>query len=204
MPLSKLISIVFHPIFIPITCFYLTFKSFDFIENKIIADFNYISVILIFSTIILPLLSVLLLIKKQKVSSIEMRSQNERSLPIFITSLWMSLGLCALRESLMFSPYLTAQLFGVIVIMLFGAIISKFWKISLHMLAIGGATGIFLALQLIFGGVLYLLLLFIFISVALGVSRIKQKAHQKTQIYTGFFLGMTVEVVTLFILPPLH
>jgi hypothetical protein len=47
------------------------------------------------------------------------------------------------------------------------------------------------------GGVLYLLLIFIFFSGILGVARMTQKAHNHTQIYVGFLLGVSVELITL-------
>ena len=84
-----------------------------------------------------------------------------------------------------------------ILIIIFAAIISKFWKISLHLLAIGGVVGVFIALQLIAGGVLYLLLIFILLSGILGFARIMQKAHNYTQVCVGFLLGISVELVSL-------
>ena len=65
------------------------------------------------------------------------------------------------------------------------------------MLGIGGMVGVFIALQLIQGGVLHLLLIFILLSGILGVARIAQKAHTHTQVCVGFLLGMSVELVTL-------
>ena len=102
-----------------------------------------------------------------------------------------------LRNILFYSPILKAEIIGAILIILFAAIISKFWKISLHLLGIGGVIGVFIALQLMGGGVLYLLLIFIFLSGILGVACMTQKAHNHTQIYVGFLLGVSVELITL-------
>ena len=109
----------------------------------------------------------------------------------------MSLGVFMLSNILIYAPILKAEIIGAILIIIFAAIISKFWKISLHLLAIGGVVGVFLALQLIEGGVLHLLLIFILLSGILGVARIAQKAHNHTQVYLGFLLGMSVELITL-------
>ena len=102
-----------------------------------------------------------------------------------------------LNHTLIYTPLLKAELFGAILIILFAAIISKFWKISLHLLGIGGVVGVFIALQLIKGGVLHLLLIFILLSGILGVARIAQKAHNHTQVCVGFLLGMSVELIAL-------
>ena len=126
-----------------------------------------------------------------------MSDHKERSLPLFGTVIWMSLGFYMLNHTLIYTPLLKAELFGAMLIILFAAIISKFWKISLHLLAIGGVVGIFIALQLMGGGMLHLLLIFFFLSGILGVARMAQKAHNHTQIYVGFLLGVSVELITL-------
>ena len=152
MQLSKFISIILHPIFMPLLALYLTLKSLPSMELIISQRLNYIYGIMICCTIILPLLSIFFLFKTGRVISLEMSSHKERSLPLFRTAIWMSLGLYLLNYTLMYTPLLKAELFGAILIVLFAAIISKFWKISLHLLAIGGVVGIFIALQLMVGG----------------------------------------------------
>tara|TARA_B110000495_G_C22877672_1_gene511879 strand:+ start:138 stop:746 length:609 start_codon:yes stop_codon:yes gene_type:complete len=200
MHLSKFISIILHPIFMPLWALYLTLKVLPSVMFAISQHINYIYGIVIFCTIILPLLSIFFLMKKGRISSLEMSNHKERSLPLFRTVIWMSLGFFMLDNILLYAPILKAEILGAIIIIIFAAIISKFWKISLHLLAIGGVVGIFIALQLIEGGVLYLLLIFILLSGILGVARIQQKAHNHTQIYVGFLLGVSVELITLLIL----
>ena len=199
MQLSKLISIILHPIFMPLVALRLTLDSLHSIALTS-QDLNYIYGIVICFTIILPLLSIFFLIKKGMVSSLEMSNHKERSLPLFITVLWMSLGFYMLNHTLIYPYLLKAELFGAILIIIFAAIISKFWKISLHLLGIGGVVGVFIALKLMGGGILYVLLIFILLSGILGVARVKQKAHNHTQVYVGFLLGVSVELITLLIL----
>ena len=197
MQLSRFISIILHPIFMPLLALHLTLDTFPSGEFGISQSLYYIYGIVICCAIILPLLSIFFLIKKRMVGSLEMSNHKERSLPLFITVLWMSLGFYMLNHTLIYAPLLKAELFGAILIILFAAIISKFWKISLHLLGIGGVVGVFIALQLITGGVLYLLLIFILLSGILGVARVKQKAHNHTQVFVGFLLGMSVELIAL-------
>ena len=199
MQLSKFISIVLHPIFMPLLALRLTLGILHSIAS-ISQSLNYIYGVIIWCTIILPLLSVFFLIKTGRVSSLEMSNHKERSLPLFGTVIWMSLGFYMLNHTLIYAPLLKAELFGAILIILFAAIISKFWKISLHLLGIGGVVGIFIALQLTEGGVLHFLLIFILLSGILGVARMVQKSHNHTQIYVGFLLGVSVELITLLIL----
>lgn len=198
MQLSKFISIALHPVFMPLLALHLTLGALHSI-GEISQSLNYIYGIVICCTIILPLMSIFFLIKRGRVSSLEMSNHNERSLPLFITVIWMSLGFYMLNSVLFYATILKAELIGAILIILIAAIISKFWKISLHLLGIGGVVGVFIALQIIQGGVLYLLLLFILFSGILGVARIDQKAHNHAQVYVGFLLGVCIELATLLI-----
>jgi len=199
MQLSKFISIILHPIFMPLLALYLTLASLPSIAGSTSQDLNYIYGIVICCANILPLLSIFFLIKKGRVSSLEISNHKERSLPLFITVIWMSVGFYMLNSVLFYATILKAELIGAILIILIAAIISKFWKISLHLLGIGGVVGVFIALQIIQGGVLYLLLLFILFSGILGVARIDQKAHNHAQVYVGFLLGVCIELATLLI-----
>lgn len=199
MQLSKFISIVLHPIFMPLLALYLTLKSIPSIAFAISQYLNYTYGIVICCTILFPLVTLFFLIKSGKVSSLEMSNHKERSLPLFRTVVWMLLGLYMLNNILFYAPIIKAEIIGAILIILIAAGISKFWKISLHLLGIGGVVGVFIALQIINGGVLYLLLIFILLSGILGVARIDQKAHNHAQVYVGFLIGVCIELATLLI-----
>ena len=199
MKLTQFISILLHPMFMPILALHLTLLVLPSIAFTLSQNLLLIYGILIFSTMVLPLISIFWLMQKGKVSSLEMSNHKERSLPLFKTVIWMSFGYYLLQNLLFYTPILKAELLGAILIILLAAIISKFWKISLHLLGIGGVVGVFIALQIIHGDFLYLLLLFILLSGLLGVARIKQKAHNYAQVYAGFLVGLSVELITLLV-----
>ena len=199
MKLTQLISILLHPMFMPILALHLTLLVLPSLAFTLSQNLLLIYGILIFSTMVLPLISIFWLMQKGKVSSLEMSNHKERSLPLFKTVIWMSFGYYLLQNLLFYTPILKAELLGAILIILLAAIISKFWKISLHLLGIGGVVGVFIALQIMHGDFIYLLLLFILLSGLLGVARIKQKAHNYAQVYAGFLVGLSVELITLLV-----
>lgn len=199
MKLTQFISILLHPMFMPILALHLTLLVLPSMAFTLSQNLLLIYGILIFSTMVLPLISIFWLMQKGKVSSLEMSNHKERSLPLFKTVIWMSFGYYLLQNLLFYTPILKAELLGAILIILLAAIISKFWKISLHLLGIGGVVGVFIALQIMHGDFLYLLLLFILLSGLLGVARIKQKAHNYAQVYAGFLVGLSVELITLLV-----
>jgi len=199
MKLTQLISILLHPMFMPLLALHLTLIVLPSLAFTLSQNLLLIYGILVFSTMILPLVSIFWLMRKGKVSSLEMSNHKERSLPLFKTVIWMSFGYYLLQNLLFYTPILKAELLGAIIIILIAAIVSKYWKISLHLLGIGGVVGVFIALQIMHGDFLYLLLLFILLSGLLGVARIKQKAHNYAQVYAGFLVGLSVELITLLV-----
>ena len=199
MKLTQLISILLHPMFMPLLSLHLTLLVLPSLAFTLSQNLLLIYGILVFSTMILPLVSIFWLMRKGKVSSLEMSNHKERSLPLFKTVIWMSFGYYLLQNLLFYTPILKAELLGAIIIILIAAIVSKFWKISLHLMGIGGIVGVFIALQIMHGDFLYLLLFFILLSGLLGVARIKQKAHNHAQVYVGFLVGLSVELITLLV-----
>lgn len=188
MSLEKIVSILFHPVFVPTITVFLVVKIYS---NIIILE-NQAGIILIGTcvfSLILPLLSVFILLLTKKIDSLEMPKKEERFLPILFGSIWMILGFYFMKEIFSYAPIMKSIYLGAIYVMLIALLITKKWKISLHMLAIGGATGVFIMLEFLFGQNLMLLLITILISGILGFSRLSLKAHSLNQIYAGFIVG---------------
>ena len=188
MSLEKIVSILFHPVFVPTITVFLVVKIYS---NIIILE-NQAGIILIGTcvfSLILPLLSVFILLLTKKIDSLEMPKKEERFLPILFASIWMILGFYFMKEIFSYAPIMKSIYLGAIYVMLISLLITKKWKISLHMLAIGGASGVFIMLEFLFGQNLMLLLITILISGILGFSRLSLKAHSLNQIYAGFILG---------------
>jgi len=197
MRLSKIISVILHPIFMPILMLYLSLKLISTSEFIIANYVNFIYLTIFFSTIILPLMSIFFLIKTNVVSSLEMSSHKERPVPLLITAAWMSYGYYKLKNILILTPLLKAEFTGAIIIIVIAAGVSKYWKISLHMLGIGGAVGVLFGLNILFGGLLQILTLFLLFSGVLGVARLNEKAHNHNQIYAGFLIGFLIETTSI-------
>src|SRR5690606_14544096 len=137
--LAKIISIIFHPVFIPTLGFLLLFNSgfyFSFInwEAKRI-----ILLVVLFSTAIMPLLimSVLALNPKFKLS---FETGMRRALPLFISSIFYYMGYMLLNR-LNAYPILKVIMIASVLAILGLMILSLKWNISGHMTALGALTG---------------------------------------------------------------
>jgi hypothetical protein len=158
---------------------------------------NYILLILVICTIMLPVLCMLFLIKFDIISSLEMKEKHERPIPLLLTGGCLILSLKLTEKLLVFTPVLKKELVGAIIIILLASIISKFWKISLHMLGIGGLIGVLVSLQHLYGGLSSMIIYFILIAGITAMARIYLKAHNHSQIYFGFIVGFIIECVII-------
>ena len=65
------------------------------------------------------------------------------------------------------------------------------------MLGIGGIVGVLFSLNILFGGLLQLIILSVLFAGVLGVARLNEKAHNHAQIYTGFLVGFLIEAASI-------
>ena len=84
----------------PLLAFYLSLSILPELEFTISHNLKLIYFIVIISTIILPILSILILIKIDRLSSLEMIHHKERVLPLFNTAISMLLGYFFLQNIL--------------------------------------------------------------------------------------------------------
>ena len=196
MFLAKLLSRLLHPIFIPTIT--LSIISIKFVNIIILS--NQLDIIIIgvmIFTLLFPLLSILYLLYTDRIKSLQIEERKERILPLTITIIWMLIGYYFLANILDYAPIIKTIYLGMIATLFTTLLITKYWKISLHMAAIGGCFGVFLAIQSIFGGVINYVILILMLSGLLGYSRSILKAHNMQQIYSGFCLG--VFMMTVFV-----
>ena len=119
-----------------------------------------------------------------------MKDIKERRIPFFITAIFF-ITAYYLLQGLNLSPIFQYYALGASIMVLAAFLINFFWKISIHMIGIGGMTGLLLGLSYM-GIVNGLLLLFVCILIAglIGFARLQLKSHTQAQVYGGFILGL--------------
>lgn len=193
MFLAKLLSRLLHPIFIPTIT--LAIISTKFLNIIILSNqLNIIIIGTVIFTLLFPLLSILYLLITKRIKSLQIEEKEERILPILFTIIWMLIGYYFLGNILEYTPVVNSIYLGMVATLGITLLITKYWKISLHMAAIGGCFGVFLNLQYIYGGVINYVIFILILSGLLGYSRAILKAHNMRQIYSGFLLGVLMLV----------
>ena len=72
------------------------------------------------------------------------------------------------------------------------------YKISIHMIGIGGLAGVLFGLARILNAdLLELILITVIVAGLLGTARLSLSAHQPGQVYSGFLIGFATEYLFL-------
>lgn len=194
MKYNKIISYIFHPIIFPIIG---TIIYFILLPRHIEAS---VKNSIIFSTFIttyaLPLLFIYLLKKLKLVNSYNMETIEERKFPLlFFTLLSYMLGILLLRTNMV--SELSLLYFGMTFTLLTAyLLLYRNFKISIHMLGIGGLISFIGVVGYTYELNLILILAAAFVLAGLiANSRLQLRAHTEKEVYLGFALGFVTQIV---------
>ena len=142
-------------------------------------------------TAIVPALFIWIMYKTGMAGDLDLTNRKERTLPyiIFATSL---LATGFLLYKLRMPVWFLLELFGACAALLIAMLINHYWKISAHMIGVGGLVGGILGaahIQMInpYEGIMIAFV----VSGLVGTSRLILKRHTPMQVYAGFMLGFT-------------
>ncbi len=186
------LSTIFHPVFIPILLVLTCVPHADPFHNLLVEKKILFFFLFFFLNTLLPCFFVFLLYKKNLISGIELKNKHERILPLSFTFLCLIVILFTTKQFFLLNSIITTIILGYLLITIASLIISLFWKVSLHMLCVGGALSA-IGNNIISHNKSHLMFyLFLFITLMLGYSRLKQNAHNKKQVILGFLLGFVL------------
>ncbi|NBG64844.1 PA-phosphatase [Acidiluteibacter ferrifornacis] len=194
--LANFLSKLFHPLFMPVLGMAIIFSSptyfnyrYPFLLKVIVLGFLFLN------TFIFPLIFSLLLKRRGAIKSLQMETCKERKWPYFfttimyLTSVWLFVKLNISSIILDFTLGAAVSIF-----ILFLASFINF-KISAHLLGLGGLIGMILVLSLKTQvDLTSIISAFILISGFVGIARLILKAHQPIEIYTGFLVGFLIQL----------
>ncbi|MCB9063784.1 MAG: hypothetical protein H6551_01420 [Chitinophagales bacterium] len=193
--LAKFVSYLLHPIFMPLillgTLYYVSPISFVKYKGT---DLQMVFARVALITVFFPLLVVLLLKGLGFIKSIFMRTQKERIIPLLWTMIcywWVSHVFKNTDAPLIMQVLFKGSYWGLIVLF----VCSIFFKISMHTMAAGGMLG-FLTVLIIMSPVDMTIPLIAAIVVAgfSGTARLLLGAHTQFEIWSGYVLGILVQL----------
>lgn len=197
--LARIISIILHPFLMGVYGVSLLFIYTDF--NIIFAGqfIRFLSPVFFLSCII-PMSSIYFLKKAGLIKNYDLSERQDRITPYLVTFFSYSLLIYYFFTAKLFIWFL-ATLFVPVLLIAIGGIINSFWKISAHMMGIGGLIGSTLSVCYnVKGTNPYVLFIILFILAGcLGVSRLILKRHTPAQVYVGFLVGLIVSYLCVWL-----
>ena len=198
---AKIVSYIFHPLFIPTYIFFWLLLRFPF-EFAGITPFGLFArkINVFWMTAFFPAFSVFLLWRLKFIDNIFLKTQKERIIPYVITMIfywWM----WYLSRNFSDQPDALRFFFlGVFFTTIIGMISNNFFKISMHAMGIGGAV-IFTVLtcfyyQTYLGADISLLLI---ITGLVCTARFIISDHTNLEIYSGVIIGALCQLISFWI-----
>ena len=188
-----------HPLLMPMVGLLILFNSGTYI-TFLPPEFKKSVFILVgICTLGVPLVFIPFFLYRKIISHVHMNSSQERIIPLALTTAMFYFSYYLLSSTSVpkiLQLFLLGSTFCVAVTLL----ITLKWKISAHMIGIGGIVGLIVSISLImYSNMLVFLMLFIALAGLTGTSRLLLNSHSPAQIYSGFAVGFLVMVLTLFI-----
>jgi hypothetical protein len=189
-PLAHALSILLHPLLMPVLTLGLAFTLDPHLSYFIEPRSQLVILAMVgMMTVVFPLLSIALLWRSGLVSGVTLPLREERTAPYVMTLFYHGMAYYLLRRSEL-DPATFSLVFGGMVALLATLLINLRWKISAHMVGIGGLLGALSSLLVQHGTIAPLELApFILVAGALGTARLLVSDHTPAQIYAGGAVG---------------
>ncbi len=191
---TQFISILFHPLLMPLYATWLLLHSGNYLQYAVhprLQQFLYIVVFI--STWLLPASITWIMWQKGWISSMQMEERKERHLPYLLT-LSCYIACIYLLFQLPVPRMFVLTVMGASLAILVSFLINLRWKISIHMIGIGGMMGLFYGYGRYFHlQSMWSLVLIALLAGIIGSARLYRQAHSPAQVYAGFITGFVVE-----------
>lgn len=141
-------------------------------------------------TVVFPITSTLLLKRAGLVSSLELPTRQERLGPYIMTVIYYAMTWYLLLRAPL-DVVASRLFFGATVAVMLTALITIRWKISAHMVGMGGLIGALAGLNVVHGlGLFPIFVVAIILAGMLGTARLLTSDHTVGQVLAGALLGV--------------
>ncbi len=214
---AAIISILFHPLLMVtyMTALLLVINPYQFGVFSIVEQWKLLLLVFM-STFAMPAFAVVLMRALNMISSFEMPDPKERIGPYIITGVFYMWMFINFKHNAGIPKTLTIGMLGATIGLFANFFFNNFTKVSAHAAGIGGLVGVAAVNYLYFnfdtftlhlGGLglfeistSFVLVLLILLAGIVGTARLVLNAHTPGQLYGGFFIGVTSQIVALLLL----
>ena len=195
------LSMVLHPFLIPTYAMLILLFGGTVLSHIPFSLKGFFMAIIVTNTVLLPAVAIWILKLFGLLRSLSLRERSDRIVPIAIVAL--SYFLCAMMLSGVTGAFLLRRfLFAAMACVLLAFFVNFYWKISLHMIAMGGLVAMLVLMNVSgFGQLPATTLLVLVLAGALGSARLGLGSHNLAQVAAGFFGGFTLALLTILFIP---
>lgn len=198
---AQIISILLHPIFMPLFAMYIIFHSDSYLNYNTNGDAKPMLYLFVFLlTVVMPGVSTLILVRNKMVSSFSMPLRRDRNAPYLITVFYYFLLYYLLRKIDNLPPVMLSMVLGAMVTLILILFINSRFKISAHAAGISGLVGIYIGLASTSILLPNMILLYGLIMLAgfVASARLRLDAHSSLEVYAGAVIGFLAEFVIIY------
>lgn len=198
---AHFISVVFQPLLIP-SYIFLGILLFLPYSLNMTGDLVWRFMSMVFmTTFLIPLMGILLLKFTRNITNLNMEDRKERVFPFLFNAIFYGATTYLFWEKFRFPNLVTVILLSVTISIIILTVVTVWWKVSAHAIAIAGATGIYLALLLkTEPSNFYYAVVGCFLFCGLvGSARLRLSAHDSKQVWVGFLIGFSINFLAILI-----
>jgi hypothetical protein len=197
--LAKTFSFLLHPLFMPTYGILIMFQAGSVAAFLPWEVKQYVLMVVVANTLVLPMLLLPIFVKRRMAKDYNFSDKKERMLPLLFTFILYAITFYFIG-GISLPSIIKGFLLGSTIAILLTFVVNFFWKISIHMVGIGGLMGmIFLVILKLLSSIVGFLLVGFLFSGVIGTSRLYLGEHNLKQIAGGYALGMITMICTIYL-----
>jgi len=188
--LARIVSVVFHPLFMPVYGLAIIFTAPTVLAYLPLAVKKLLFLIVLTNNVLVPTALLPFLINRGVISSYSISDRRERIIPLVMISILYSItSYIVFRFQI--PVFLKTFVFSATLLVMAVTIITFFWKISVHAAGAGALTAVVFLLSVkMYSPLSGHLIAIILLSGIILSSRLRLNSHDPAQVWGGFFTGM--------------
>lgn len=195
---SKLLSNLFSPFYAPLWAFIWMF-TFSYLKMLPIQAKLFVLVLVWVTTVFVPRMGINTFRVVMKWSHWQLSHREHRHLPYVLTVLGYSACLTIMTK-LNVPMFIRGIVLSALVSQIICVVVNAWWKVSTHMVGMGGLVGALIAFSMLFFfNPVFLLCVLLILSGMLGTARIILRQHTLAQVFVGFLIGFVCALVFVMI-----
>ena len=199
--IARITSLIFHPLLIPIYFLYIAFHSGTHIDYFPPRAQQITYLLIGLSTFLFPVSSLYMMVAFRFIPDMELINHKDRFIPLALSSISFIIAVILLLRLPFSVPELIIYFLSISSIVIFIVLlVSRRYKISAHTTGIGSLLGTLIFIHFYYSvDILVYFVILIYTSGLIGSARLQLEAHEPSEIYSGFLLGIVSFLLGFFL-----